>query len=114
MRPVNHLKSISVICLICVGLLAVTTPIIGAVSAAPKTGQVAVFYDPRVSQADILGSLQSSDMRLVRFGGLPGSAIIEMSTPDQRSLLKKAGALIFADPIVLGGCTASQTLGMTS
>lgn len=96
-------------CLISMAVLACATPLVGAAASAPETGQVAVFFDPRVSSQQLMQSVAQSDGQLVRLGGVPGAAIINLTTAEDRAALRRAGALIFADPIILGGCSPSQS-----
>lgn len=85
--------------------LAGTSPALAAL-AAPQTGEAAAFFDPRMSPAEIAEALAASGARIVRFGAAPGSVILTL--PDSGSAaVRAAGALIIADPIILGGCAAS-------
>ena len=96
------------------GVLALATPVIGAVAGAPRTGQVAVFFDPRDTSAELMTRIAQTDARLVRLGGLPGTVIVDMSDADRHAALRAVGALLIADPIVLGGCSISQQKDLTA
>jgi hypothetical protein len=91
-------------------VLALSAPVLGAFIAAPKAGQVAVMFDPSLSQSEIMTSIAQTDSRLVRFGGWSSWAIVDLSDEHQRKILKSTGALVFADPFILGGCSAPKTL----
>lgn len=79
-------------------------PVFGAVLDAPRTGQVAVMFDPRLSDAELLSAVARADAELVRFGGWPGALIVNLPETTGPEALRAAGAWIVADPIILGGC----------
>ena len=90
------------------GLVA-AAPTALAVSAAPQSGQAAVLFDPGLSRAETLARLSGAGADLVRFGRAPGLVIVDL--PDTGApALRRAGAWLVFDPLVLGGCApASQT-----
>lgn len=106
-------RPVSLLCLIGAFALIAAAPLALAVGAAPVSGQTAVLFDPRLERREIVQAVAASDARLVRFGALPGSVVVDMPEGG-RSRLSQAGAWILADPIVLGGCQTDFDLNTTS
>lgn len=77
-----------------------------ALVSAPQTGQAAVLFDPRLEPAELMSRIAEADARIVRFGAAPGLAVVDMSDAGAAAL-RRAGAWLITDPILLGGCTAS-------
>jgi hypothetical protein len=91
------------ICLFSAFSLIAGSPVVMAVTSAPSSGQAAVMFDPRLDRVDLMRAVADADASLVRFGGLPGTVIVDM--PDGGvAQLAASGAWIIADPIMLGGC----------
>ena len=105
-------RHIPLLCLIGAFALIATAPLALAVGAAPSSGQTAVLFDPRLDRRAILQAVAASDARLVRFGALPGSVVVDMPEGG-RSRLSRAGAWLLADPLVLGGCQTDFDLSTT-
>ncbi len=90
-------------CLVGAFAMIAASPVLMAVTTAPSSGQVAVMFDPRLDRADLMRAVADADASLVRFGGLPGTVIVDM--PDGGvARLAASGAWLIADPIMLGGC----------
>lgn len=89
------------------------SPVLMAVTAAPSNGQAAVMFDPRLDRADLMRAVADADASLVRFGGLPGTVIVDMSDGGA-ARLAASGAWIIADPIMLGGCQSETSLNTLS
>jgi hypothetical protein len=83
-------------------------PAIGAVTSVPHSGQVAVLFDPRLERAELARVAAEAEVRIVRFGALPGSLIVDLGEADGPGALRRAGAWLIADPIILGGCATSE------
>ena len=96
-------RTLPTLCLVGVFTLVGFAPLAFAVGAAPPSGQTAVLFDPRLEQREILLAVAASDAKLVRFGALPGSAVIDVRE-GAHAQLAAAGAWLMADPILLGGC----------
>ncbi|XBQ17532.1 MAG: hypothetical protein ABL308_06525 [Oceanicaulis sp.] len=83
-------------------------PAAGAVATAPETGQAAVLFNPALTDAELAAAAASSGAAIVRFGALPGSLVVDLPDARAKERLRAAGAWMIADPVVLGGCSASQ------
>jgi len=101
------------LCLIGVFALIGLAPLALAISAAPPSGQTAVLFDPRLDRREVLQAVAASDATLVRFGALPGSAVVD-TDEGGRLRLSAAGAWLLADPILLGGCRSDFDFSDTS
>lgn len=105
------LRHLPLICLALVfGVIAIA-PLAMAVTSAPSSGQVAVVFNPGLGHSALALRLAEADVSLVRFGALPGSAVVDLRGHTLANLTE-AGAWIIADPIILGGCqpeTSSQS-----
>ena len=102
--------SFSNICLALSFMIAAGFPLAGAVFDAPREGQAAVLFDPRLSDADLIRAAASADVRLVRDAVAPGAIIVDLPDESARARLRAAGAWLVADPIILGGCGGAPTL----
>ncbi|MFW5661661.1 MAG: hypothetical protein ACOC05_09780 [Oceanicaulis sp.] len=88
-------------------VLVAGSPVAGAVASAPVEGQAAVLFDPRLDRADVARAAALSGADIVRFGALPGSVVVDLPGVEARSALRRAGAWLVADPVILGGCSPS-------
>lgn len=84
--------------------LSAGLPVAGAVLAAPETGQAAVAFAPNASPSDLARAAARAGVDIVRFGGAPGTLIVQLDHPARRAALREAGAWLIADPVILGGC----------
>jgi len=93
------------------GTLAVmvAAPALMALSSVPQSGQAAVLFDPSLDRSALMRQVAASGADLVRFGGAPGVVIVDLPE-DGPSALRRAGAWLVLDPVVLGGCSASASL----
>lgn len=90
------------------GLLA-AAPTLLALSSVPQSGQAAVLFDPSLERSALMLQVAESGADLVRFGGAPGLVIVDL--PDEGpSALRRAGAWLVLDPVLLGGCSAPASL----
>ncbi len=99
---------VPIVCLVAVFALIGLAPIVTALASAPQSGQTAVLFDPRLGDAGLVQHLSQTNATLVRFGALPGTAIVDVP-PGSRSQLSQAGAWLMADPLILGGCMTSAS-----
>jgi hypothetical protein len=96
-------------CLIGAFALIAASPIAMAVTTAPSSGQVAVMFDPRLDRTSVVRAVAQADAALVRFGGLPGTVVVDVPEGGLTQLAA-AGAWIIADPILLGGCQPDTSI----
>ena len=85
------------------------TPALMALSSAPQSGQAAVLFAPSLDRSAVMLQVAASGAELVRFGGVPGVVVVEMPE-DGAAALRRAGAWLVLDPVVLGGCSAPASL----
>lgn len=85
------------------------TPALMALSSAPQSGQAAVLFDPSLDRSAVMLQVAASGADLVRFGGAPGVVVVDLPT-DGPAALRRAGAWLVLDPVVLGGCSAPASL----
>jgi hypothetical protein len=81
-------------------------PSVMAVSATPEQGQAAVLFNPSLERRELMIQVAHSGADLVRFGGAPGLVVVELPD-DGPAALRRAGAWLVMDPIVMGGCAAT-------
>jgi hypothetical protein len=96
------------LCLTACLALSAGLPVAGAVLAAPETGQAAVLFAPQATPSDLARAAARAGVDIVRFGGAPGTLIVNIDRPDSRAALREAGAWLIADPVILGGCARTR------
>ena len=85
------------------------TPALMALSSVPQSGQAAVLFDPSLDRSALMLQVADSGADLVRFGGAPGVVVVDLPA-DGPAALRRAGAWLVLDPVVLGGCSAPASL----
>ncbi len=90
------------------GLLA-AAPTLLALSSVPQSGQAAVLFDPWLEHSALVAQVAESGADLVRFDGAPGVVVVDLPH-DGPAALRRAGAWLVLDPVILGGCAADQPL----
>lgn len=88
--------------------LSAGLPVAGAVLAAPETGQAAVVFAPHTTPTELTRAAARAGVDIVRFGGAPGTLIVNIDHRDSRAALREAGAWLIADPVILGGCARTR------
>jgi len=111
-EPKRAMSRIPFTCLLASLLLVAAMPAVGAIAGAPDSGQAAVFFDPRSTPSQMMTYAARSGASVVRFGAAPGSLVVDLPDAEAGHALRAAGAWIIADPVVLGGCSASRPLNM--
>lgn len=96
------------VCLAACLALSAGLPAAGAVLAAPETGQAAVLFAPQATPSDLAHAAARAGVDIVRFGGAPGSLVVNIDRPASRAALREAGAWLIADPVILGGCARTR------
>ncbi|MCC5996346.1 MAG: hypothetical protein JJU18_08270 [Oceanicaulis sp.] len=96
--------AVSAVCLTACIALAAALPVAGAVLGAPETGQAAVVFNPSAAPSDLALAAASAGVDIVRFGAAPGTLIVHIADPGGHDALRRAGAWLIADPVILGGC----------
>ena len=83
---------------------------IARVGLAPRDAAkgIAVVFAPWVSQEQAFARAAQPGGRLVRAGGLPFIVVVMPESPDYATRVLAQGALLVADPTVLGGCRSSS------
>jgi hypothetical protein len=97
-----------VLCLAACLMLSAGLPVTGAVLAAPETGQAAVLFAPQTTPSELARAAARAGVDIVRFGGAPGTLIVNIDHPGSRAALREAGAWLIADPVILGGCARTR------
>lgn len=93
------------VCFMGVFMLAGFTPVAGAALSAPAAGQTAAFFAPGAAPGEVARAVWAANGRIVRFGALPGSVIVDLPEGGAAAL-KRAGAWLVAAPMIEGGCAA--------
>ncbi|KAA5802277.1 hypothetical protein F1654_10630 [Alkalicaulis satelles] len=96
--------AVSIICLGACLTLSAALPVTGAALGAPETGQAAVLFNPSATPSQLALAAASAGVEIVRFGGAPGTLIVHIDQPGGHDALRRAGAWLIADPVILGGC----------
>jgi len=97
-----------VLCLAACLILSAGLPAAGIVMAAPGTGQAAVLFAPQTTPTELARAAARAGVDIVRFGGAPGTLIVNIDSPDSRAALREAGAWLITDPVFLGGCARTR------
>lgn len=79
-----------------------------ALTAVPQSGQAAVLFNPGLQNHEILTNLSRSGAHLVRFGGAPGVVVVDLPE-DGPAALRRSGAWLVLDPLILGGCSRAAS-----
>ncbi len=95
-------------CLAACLTLSAGLPAAGAVLAPPASGQAAVLFAPQTTPTELARAAARAGVDIVRFGGAPGTIIVNLETPASRAALREAGAWLIADPVILGGCARTR------
>ena len=94
--------------MLAIGLVS-AVPFAGALADAPVTGQAAILLNPSLSKAEQMNRIAATQARIVRFGALNGLVIVDMPDPETRRALRRSGAWLIADPLILGGCLTASS-----
>lgn len=87
-----------------VALAVAAFPLVAALGEAPAQGPVAAVFPPHWDRARLARAVAEADAALVRFAPAPG-LVVAAPGPEGRSALRAAGAVMFLDPVVAGGCS---------
>lgn len=88
-------------------VLLIAAPAGMALASSPQSGQAAVLFNPRLQPSQMLIRAARAGVDVVRFGPAPGVLIVDMPD-DGADALRRQGAWIIADPLVLGGCAPAS------
>lgn len=78
---------------------------------APGAAQLVAVFPPWVSLDQAIGRIGAAGGVAVRTGALDSILLAQSDAPDFAKALRRAGAWLVADPIVLGGCFSLTTTG---